>query len=64
MKRISSPETMRDYIRISTPSVWLALFAMLLLLGGFVIWSVFGVMEIHTDTGAVRHVAPVSFVAN
>ena len=33
--RVSSPEQLNDYIRVTTPSVWLALIAIILLLTGF-----------------------------
>ncbi len=44
--KISSPESLNDYIRISNPGVWLILFAVISLLTGVVIWGFFG----HADT--------------
>ena len=46
MERISSPEQLNAYIRVSTPSVWLLLSAIVLLLAGVCVWSIFG----HLDT--------------
>ena len=46
LERISSPEQMNDYIRVSTPSVWMVLIAIAVLLAGVCVWGVFG----HLDT--------------
>jgi len=45
LDRISSPEQLNDYIRVSTPSVWLLLIAIVLLLVGVCVWGVFGHMD-------------------
>ena len=37
--RISSPEALNDYLRVTTPTVWLILAAVILLLVGFLVWS-------------------------
>lgn len=42
LEYVSSPEHLTDYIKVSKPSVWLVLFATLLLLASAVVWSVFG----------------------
>ena len=34
LDRISSPEQLNDYIRVSTPSVWMVLIAIVILLAG------------------------------
>ena len=45
LDRISSPEQLNNYIRVSTPSVWLLLTAIALLLAGVCVWGVFGHMD-------------------
>lgn len=45
IKRVSSPEQLGDYIRVSNPSVWIALVAVIILLAGVCVWGVFGRME-------------------
>ena len=45
LERISSPEQLNEYIRISTPSVWLLLAAIAALLVGVCVWGVFGHMD-------------------
>ena len=45
LERISSPEQLNSYIRVSTPSVWLLLTAIVILLAGVCVWGVFGHMD-------------------
>jgi hypothetical protein len=39
LDRISSPEALDDYLHVTTPSVWLVLVAIIMLLVGMLIWS-------------------------
>ena len=39
MERIQSPEQLNDYMRVTNPSVWVILIAVILLLVGVLIWS-------------------------
>ncbi len=39
MDRIQSPEQLNDYLRVTNPSVWVVLAAIILLLVGMLIWS-------------------------
>ena len=64
LKKVSSPEQMDEYIRVTTPSVWIALIALALLLAGFLIWSIFGTMETHDEGGNVQEVHPITYVIN
>ena len=41
MDRIQSPEQLNDYMRVTNPSVWVLLAAVILLLAGVLIWSAF-----------------------
>ena len=45
LERISSPEQLNEYLRVSTPSVWLLLTAIVILLAGVCTWGVFGHMD-------------------
>ena len=40
LKRVSSPEELNDYIRVTSPSVWIVLVALALLLAGMLAWSI------------------------
>ena len=39
VERISSPEQLQDYMRVTTPGVWMVLLAVILLLGGLIVSS-------------------------
>ncbi len=39
LDRISSPEALDDYLHVTTPSVWLILISVIMLLIGILIWS-------------------------
>lgn len=53
MDRISSPEKMNDYIRVSSPSVWMLLAAIIILLAGVCVWGVFGKIESRIKVPAI-----------
>jgi len=64
LTQVSSPEQLNDYIRVSTPAVWLVLTAIILLLVGVTLWGYVGRLEVHTEGGGTEEVAPVEFVVN
>ena len=45
LERISSPEQLNDYIRVSSPGIWILLAAVVVLLIGIGVWASFGTME-------------------
>ena len=53
MEKITSPEQMNDYIRVSNPSVWMLLAAVIVLLLGVCIWGAFGHLDTAVQTGGV-----------
>ena len=53
LERVSSPEQLNDYIRVTNPSVWIALIAVAFLLIGICIWSVFGKLDTMLTVGAI-----------
>ena len=54
LKRVNSPESLNDYVRVSNPGIWLVLAAVIALLIGVFVWGYFGRME---STVEVRTVA-------
>lgn len=64
MDRISSPEALNDYIRVTSPSVWIALIALVILLAGMLAWSIFGKVEVHNEDGSTEEIAPITYVTN
>ena len=53
LEKISSPEQMNDYIRVSSPSVWMVLAAVIVLLAGVCVWGAFGHLDTTVQTGGV-----------
>ena len=66
--RISSPEQVDDYIRVTTPGMWLLVAAMLVLLAAGIIWGYAAGVEMKTtdQNGEVttEYVAPASFLTD
>ena len=62
--RVSSPEQLNDYIRVTTPSVWLVLAALVLLLIGMLAWSVLGTVEATDVKGETKEIHPITLVTN
>ena len=65
LDKVSSPEQMNDYIRVTSPGVWLVLAAVIALLAGFIVWSVLGRLETTVTVVAVvgPEVGPVCYIA-
>lgn len=64
VERVSSPEELNDYIRVTTPSVWIVLIALVILLVGMLSWSIFGRVETHDANGSTQEIAPITYVMN
>ena len=64
IERVSSPEKLDDYIRVTTPGVWIVLLAILILLGGALIWGIFGELTMHNADGSVTSIAPITYILN
>ena len=54
LDKFQSPESLHDYIRVSNPSMWILMAAMILLLVGACVWGIFGTVE--STVGVVAHV--------
>ena len=64
LERISEPEQLHDYIRVTSPGIWLVLLAVVVLLAGVFVWGVFGRLAIHDSEGVQKEVAPITLVTN
>lgn len=64
LERISTPEKLNDYIKVTTPSVWLVLLAVVFLLVGILAWSALGTVSVEDKDGATKTVHPITFVTN
>lgn len=53
MDRISSPEQLTDYLKVTNPGIWVLLAAVIILLGGLFAWSMVGNLETVAEGVAV-----------
>ena len=53
LEKVSSPEQLDDYIRVSNPGVWIVLVTVIVLLVGVCVWGVFGRLETTVGSAAV-----------
>ena len=53
LEKVSSPEQLDDYIRVSNPGVWMVLVTVIVLLVGVCVWGVFGRLETTVGSAAV-----------
>lgn len=51
LNRVSSPEQLNDYIRVTSPGIWIILAAVLMMIVGLIVWGV--VDKIETKISAV-----------
>lgn len=49
LDRVSSPEQLNDYIKVSHPSIWLILSAVVTILIGVCVWGVYGTLTTTKD---------------
>ena len=64
INRIDQPEDLEDYIRVTTPSVWVVLIAVVLVLVAILGWMIFGTVDVHNDDGTVTETHPIVYVTN
>lgn len=63
LKRISSPESLNDYIKVSNPGIWVLLVAVIVLLIGFLAWGTFGRIDTTISTiGVVNNGTLITYV--
>ena len=49
LDRISEPDQLTDYLRVTKPMVWLVLAAILVMLLGLLFWSMTGTIDITAE---------------
>ena len=54
-RRMSSPEQLNDYLKVTNPKIWILLTAVVLLVAGLLVWSCFTTVESYA-TGTARAV--------
>ena len=64
LQRMASPEQLDDYIRVTTPSVWLILLALIVLLVGLLAYCIFGTIDGYEKDGTATSMHPIVLVTN
>ena len=61
LDRLSSPEQLTEYLRVTNPGIWTVLIAVLLLLAGIFSWAAVGTLETTADATVIveNHTAQV-----
>ena len=49
LERITAPEQLTDYLRVTSPGIWTLFAAIIILLGGLLVWSTVGTLETLAD---------------
>ena len=49
LERITTPEQLTDYLRVTNPGIWTLFAAIIILLGGLLVWSTVGTLETLAD---------------
>ena len=64
LDRISSPEQLSDYLRVTSPGLWLIFVAIVSMLVGFFVWMSVGIIETTVPAGVSTkaHTAEVAIV--
>ena len=53
LEAIESPESLNDYLRVTSPQVWLVLAAVIVLLVGGILWGIFGRIDTRQDAAVI-----------
>lgn len=54
IERVSSPEALNDYVRVTSPALWMVLTAIIVLLAGACAWGIWGHIETKTGVFAIH----------
>ena len=53
LEKISTPDQLNDYLRVTNPGIWVVLAAVIILLAGIFVWSCTGVLETKADARVI-----------
>ncbi len=62
--KVSTPEQLEEYLRVTTPGIWIVLFAVLFVLIGLVAWSSVGTLTITEPAWVIVHDGTAQVVAD
>lgn len=53
IEKVSSPESLNDYVKVASPSVWIILIGIIILLIGICAWGVMGRLDTRVNVGVI-----------
>lgn len=53
VETIRSPESLNDYLRVTSPGVWIVMITVIMLLVGVLIWGIFGSIDTSVQTAVI-----------
>ena len=53
LEQISSPDHLAEYLHVTGPGVWLVLVSIVLILGGMIVWGIFGKLVTNVTAPAI-----------
>ena len=56
LEAVESPESLNDYLRVTSPGIWIVMAAVITLLVGFILWGIFG--HIRTTAEVAVQISP------
>lgn len=56
LEAVESPESLNDYLRVTSPGIWIIMSAVITLLIGFILWGIFG--HIRTTAEVAVQITP------
>ena len=64
LERVSSPEQLDNYLRVTTPPVWIVLLALAILIVGIFVWAALGSVTATNSEGKTETIHPISLIIN
>ena len=64
MSQINSPEKLNEYIRVSSPAIWMTIAAIILIMIGAFTWFFSTRLEVRTGDGHAEEIRPISYIIN
>ena len=56
LEAVESPESLNDYLRVTSPGIWIVMATVITLLVGFILWGIFG--HIRTTAQVAVQISP------
>ncbi|MDR0974270.1 MAG: hypothetical protein LBL80_01105 [Ruminococcus sp.] len=62
LSQVNTIEDLSDYIRVTTPSAWLLILAVMVILASLAVWGFFGSVPLTDSNGVTEQVRPIELL--